>query len=135
MSTDPIKTQPENSDSDIRVESKCWYLPEQSNPEERRFVFSYTMSIHNDGAKPAQLLTRHWLITDADGKVQEVQGDGVIGDQPEIKPGANHTYTSGAIIETPVGTMEGKYGMTNTDGQQFDTPIPVFRLAIPGILN
>ena len=140
MSNDPIKTKlgkmpTGNSDAGIRIESTCWYMAEQSNPQERRYVFSYTISIHNDGAEPAQLLTRQWLITDADGKVQEVNGDGVIGEQPEIKPGENHTYSSGTIIETPVGTMEGKYGMSNPDGQQFDIPIPIFRLAIPGILN
>ena len=83
----------------------------------------------------AQLLTRHWLITDADGKVQEVHGDGVIGVQPEIQPGEHHTYSSGAIIETPVGTMEGKYGMVNPTGEAFDAAIPVFRLAVPGVLN
>ena len=119
----------------IRVETQCWYLAEQSSPNEHRFAFSYTISIHNDGSEPAQLMTRHWLITDADGKVQEVHGDGVIGNQPVIKPGEHHTYSSGAIIETPVGTMEGRYGMVTSDGSDFDAPIPVFRLAVPGVLN
>ena len=119
----------------IRVETQSWYLAEQSSPGERRYAFSYTISIHNDGNEPAQLMTRHWLITDADGKVQEVHGDGVIGNQPVIKPGEHHTYSSGAIIETPVGTMEGRYGMVTSDGKAFDAAIPVFRLAMPGVLN
>ena len=130
-----MSSDPKIPESGIRIETQCWYMDGQSNPEERRFVFSYTISIHNDGPEAAKLMTRHWLITDADGKVQEVHGDGVIGDQPEIPPGKQHTYSSGTIIETPVGTMEGKYGMTTPSGQQFETPIPVFRLAVPGVLN
>jgi ApaG protein len=119
----------------IRVEATSWYMADQSSPEDRRFVFSYTINIHNDGSAPAKLLTRHWLITDADGKVQEVHGDGVIGKQPVILPGERHTYSSGTIIETPVGTMEGRYGMASPSGDQFDVPIPIFRLAMPGVLN
>ena len=119
----------------IRVATKAVYLPEQSNPEERRYVYAYTIDIHNSGATPAQLLTRHWLITDADGRVQEVHGDGVIGEQPKIMPGRTHTYSSGAVIETPVGTMQGRYGMRTAEGKPFDAPIPVFRLAVPGVLN
>ena len=119
----------------IRVSVQTRYLADQSNPDERRYVFSYTVSIHNSGKTGAQLLTRQWLITDADGRLQEVQGDGVIGEQPHISPGETHTYTSGSIIETPVGTMEGRYGMVSADGQQFDATIPVFRLAVPGVLN
>ena len=119
----------------MRVEATSWYMEDQSNPEERRFVFSYTINIYNDGSEPAQLLTRHWLITDADGKVQEVHGDGVIGKQPVIQPGERHTYSSGTVIETPVGTMEGRYGMTTPSGERFDIPIPIFRLAMPGVLN
>ena len=121
--------------SNIQVEATATYLADQSNPDERRFVFSYTIDIHNVGDAPAQLLTRHWLITDADGRIQEVHGDGVIGEQPEIAPGRTHTYSSGAVIETPVGTMEGRYGMVSGEGGHFDTPIPVFRLAVPGVLN
>jgi ApaG protein len=130
-----MSSDPKLSAADIRIETQCWYMAEQSNPEERRFVFSYTISIHNDGPEMAKLMTRHWLITDADGKVQEVHGDGVIGDQPEIPPGEQHTYSSGTIIETPVGTMEGRYGMTSSSGLKFETPIPIFRLAVPGVLN
>ena len=118
---------------DVRVAVR--FMEEQSEPEERRFVFAYTIDIHNTGATPAQLLTRHWLITDADGRIQEVHGDGVVGEQPDIAPGSTHTYSSGAIIETPVGTMEGRYGMVAADGTEFDAVIPVFRLAVPGVLN
>ena len=130
-----MSSDPENQEDAIRIEPVSYYLAEQSNPEERQYVFSYTISIHNDGDVPAKLLTRHWLITDSDGKVQEVYGDGVIGEQPEIAPGEKHVYTSGAMIETPVGTMEGRYGMVRPNGDQFNAAIPVFRLAVPGVLN
>jgi len=119
----------------IRVSASVVYLEAQSDPGERRYVFAYTIDIHNAGNNPARLLTRHWLITDADGRVQEVHGDGVVGEQPEISPGDTHVYSSGAIIETPVGTMEGRYGMVSDEGIQFDATIPLFRLAVPGILN
>lgn len=130
-----MSTKETRADETIRVEAISWYMADQSNPEERRFVFSYTISIYNDGSQPAKLLTRHWLITDADGKVQEVFGDGVIGKQPVIQPGERHTYSSGTLIETPVGTMEGRYGMVSPSGDHFDIPIPIFRLAMPGVLN
>ena len=123
------------SGEDIRIVAEAVYLADQSNPDERRYVFAYTINIHNAGPVPAQLLTRHWLITDADGRIQEVHGDGVIGEQPEIAPGSTHTYSSGAVLETPVGTMEGRYGMVSSGGDHFDTSIPVFRLAVPGVLN
>jgi len=119
----------------IRVEAVASYLEAQSQPDDRRFVFSYTINIYNAGGAAAQLLTRHWLITDADGRVQEVHGEGVIGEQPHIQPGEAHTYSSGAVLETPVGTMEGRYGMVAPDGTEFDTAIPVFSLAVPGVLN
>lgn len=119
----------------IDISARVVFLGDQSNPAARRYVFSYTMTIANNGNTSARLLTRHWLITDADGRIQEVHGDGVIGEQPEIAPGQAHTYTSGTIIETPVGSMEGRYGMVSANGMQFDAAIPVFRLAVPGILN
>jgi len=132
-------TTQQPSDEDPRnvidVHTHVVYLEEQSNPRERRFVFAYTIDIHNAGSVPAQLLTRHWLITDADGRIQEVHGDGVVGEQPHIGPGHTHTYSSAAIIETPVGTMEGRYGMVTEAGESFDAAIPVFRLAVPGVLN
>jgi ApaG protein len=125
----------EKLDDSIRIETRTTYLAAQSDPRNRRYVFAYTIDIHNTGEQPAQLLTRHWLITDADGRIQEVHGDGVIGEQPNIQPGETHTYSSGAVIETPVGTMEGRYGMITPEGARFDAPIPVFRLAVPGVLN
>ena len=93
---------------------------EQSEPRESRYVFSYTITIQNEGHVPARLLTRHWLITDANGKVQEVRGDGVVGEQPYLKPGQGFRYSSGAVIETPVGAMQGSYQMLSDDGQRFD---------------
>ncbi len=130
----PLMMAGQQSD-EIRIEVQTAYLPDQSEPAEGRYLFSYTISIHNDGALPAKLLTRHWLITDANGKVQEVRGDGVVGEQPKIAPGKLHRYSSGAVLETPVGTMEGSYGMVSDDGDQFEAVIPCFRLAVPGILN
>jgi ApaG protein len=119
----------------IRVEVETSYLEEQSDPAERRYVFSYTITIRNEGRTPARLLTRHWVITDANGKVQEVRGDGVVGEQPYLKPGQGFRYSSGAVIETPVGAMQGSYEMLADDGHRFDTPIPAFRLAMPGVLQ
>ena len=119
----------------IRVEVETSYLSEQSEPGEGRYVFAYTITIHNEGQVAARLLARHWLITDANGKVEEVRGDGVIGEQPYLKPGQGFRYSSGAILDTPVGTMEGEYTLQADDGQQFDAPIPPFRLAMPGVLQ
>ncbi|MCP4001029.1 MAG: Co2+/Mg2+ efflux protein ApaG [Gammaproteobacteria bacterium] len=119
----------------IQIEVQSLYLAHQSKPEENHFVFSYTISISNTGDTAAKLLTRNWLITDADGNKQEVHGDGVVGEQPEIQPGEKHVYSSGAVIETAVGTMEGRYGMVTPTGNHFDAAIPVFRLAVPGVLN
>ena len=119
----------------IRVEVETSYVDEQSDPNERRYVFSYTITIRNEGAVPARLLTRHWIITDANGKVQEVRGDGVVGEQPHLKPGQGFRYSSGAVLETPVGAMQGSYEMIDDDGQRFDAPIEPFRLAMPGILQ
>ncbi|HUQ12287.1 MAG TPA: Co2+/Mg2+ efflux protein ApaG [Steroidobacteraceae bacterium] len=119
----------------IRVDVDTSYLAEQSNPGERRYVFSYTITIRNEGSVPARLLTRHWVITDSNGKVQEVRGEGVVGEQPYLKPGQGFRYSSGAVLDTPVGAMQGSYQMVTDDGQQFDAPIAAFRLAMPGLLN
>jgi ApaG protein len=119
----------------IRVDVETSYLEEQSDPRERKFVFSYTITLRNEGSVPAKLLTRHWIITDANGKVQEVRGDGVVGEQPHLKPGQGFRYSSGAMIETPVGAMQGSYQMVSDDGARFDAPIAPFRLAMPGILQ
>lgn len=119
----------------IQVDVETQFLPDQSDRAENHFVFAYTITIHNHGKLPVQLLTRRWLITDASGHIQEVAGDGVVGEQPTIRPGAYHRYSSFSVLETPVGTMEGSYGMVDKEGQAFDASIPVFRLAVPGILN
>jgi ApaG protein len=119
----------------IRVEVETAFLDEQSEPRDNRYVFSYTITIRNEGRVPARLMTRHWLITDSNGKVQEVRGDGVVGEQPYLKPGQGFRYSSGAIIETPVGAMQGSYQMVGDDGARFDATIAPFRLAKPGILN
>lgn len=119
----------------IRISVETSYLPAQSDPGGKRFAFSYTITIRNDGDEPAKLLRRHWIITDANGKVQEVRGDGVVGEQPHLAPGQGFRYSSGAVLETPVGTMQGSYQMTTDTGSRFDAPIAPFRLAMPGILN
>ncbi len=119
----------------ILVEVIPRYIATQSSPEENRYVFAYTISITNIGLIPVKLLTRHWLITDANGKIQEVNGEGVIGEQPYLKPGETFRYTSGAMIETPVGIMQGKYTMQSDEGDQFKAPIPKFFLAMPRTLH
>jgi ApaG protein len=110
-------------------------MEEQSSPEDNRYVFSYTITIHNTGSLPARLLNRHWLITDSNGKVQEVRGAGVVGEHPYLQPGEDYRYTSGAIIETPVGSMQGSYEMVADDGVHFDAPIAIFSLSIPRTLH
>ncbi len=122
-------------DHAIRVDVETAFVAEQSDPVKTRYVFSYTITIRNEGSTPARLLTRHWIITDANGKVQEVRGDGVVGEQPYLKPGQGFRYSSAAMIETPVGVMQGSYQMIAEDGRSFDAPIAPFRLAIPGVLH
>jgi len=119
----------------VSIEVETSYLEDQSEPREHRFVFSYTITIRNDGSVPARLLTRHWIITDANGQRREVRGDGVVGEQPHLQPGQGFRYSSGAVIETPVGAMQGSYEMIGDDGKRFDAPIPAFRLAMPGMLH
>lgn len=119
----------------IQVEVEPAYLEDQSLPGENRYVFAYTVTIRNCGAVPARLLGRHWIITDANGHEREIRGEGVVGEQPHLDPGANFRYTSGAILETPVGSMRGLYHMLADDGMAFDAEIPVFTLAIPHMLH
>jgi len=119
----------------IQVQVKTAFVPSQSDPGSNRFVFAYTVTITNQGSATAQLLTRHWVITDANNKVQEVRGEGVIGEQPILKPGASFQYTSGTVIETPVGTMGGSYQMRAEDGTGFDALIPEFTLSMPRTLH
>ena len=111
------------------------YLPEQSQPEHQRFAFAYTITVRNKGSLPAKLLSRHWVITDGDGHVEEVRGAGVVGLQPEIEPDGEHTYSSGSVITTNVGTMQGSYLMHASDGHEFKAIIAPFRLAVPGALH
>ena len=116
---------------DISVAVQTRFLDEQSAPADNRYVFIYTIRIANTGSVPARLLTRHWIITDANGKVQEVRGDGVVGEQPWLRPGEDFHYTSGAVLETAVGTMRGSYQMLADDGRRFDATIAQFTLSIP----
>jgi ApaG protein len=119
----------------IKIDVLTEYIDSQSDPDERRYAFSYTITILNEGVVSAKLISRHWIITDSDGKVQEVRGKGVVGEQPLLEPGQGFRYSSGAIIETPVGTMQGSYQMQAEDGVEFDAPIAAFRLAKPGMLH
>lgn len=119
----------------ITVDAQPQFLAEQSDVEAGRFVFSYTISIRNTGSVAAQLISRHWVITDGEGKVQEVRGLGVVGNQPFLKPGEKFEYTSGCALATPVGTMRGSYQMTAEDGTQFEAPIAEFTLAMPRTLH
>ena len=119
----------------IRVDVETNYVASQSDPDADRYVFAYTITIRNEGDVPAQLLTRHWVITDANGKAEEVHGDGVVGEQPSLNPGEGFRYTSGAILATPVGSMFGRYGMVDNNGEHFDADIRPFTLAMPGALH
>jgi ApaG protein len=119
----------------ILVEATPHFIEAQSSPDEGRYVFAYTITITNVGLIPAKLLNRHWLITDSNGKIQEVRGEGVIGEQPYLKPGESFRYTSGAMLETPVGTMQGQYTMISDEGVNFNAPIPQFTLSIPRTLH
>ena len=115
----------------IRVRVQSHYLAEQSSPRGERYAFAYTITISNEGTRSAQLRTRHWIITDAHGKVQEVRGDGVVGEQPKLSPGQSFQYTSGCVLTTPVGTMHGTYRFWCDDGSYFDAVIAPFSLASP----
>lgn len=119
----------------IQVDVETQYIAEQSLPDQEHFVFAYTITISNNGDLPAQLLRRHWVITDANNKVQEVKGEGVVGEQPHLNPGESYRYTSGTMLETPVGTMRGSYHMIADDGVEFDADIPQFTLSMPRILH
>ncbi|MFU8895288.1 MAG: Co2+/Mg2+ efflux protein ApaG [Gammaproteobacteria bacterium] len=119
----------------IRIEVETTYLDQQSNPDQGRYAFAYSITIRNEGEIPARLLSRHWIITDANGGIQEVRGAGVVGEQPLIRPGEGFRYTSGAVIPTPVGSMRGAYQMVDEAGQHFEAPIAAFTLARPGALH
>jgi ApaG protein len=120
---------------EVSVSAAVKYLPEQSDEKGARYVFAYTITIRNTGTATAQLISRHWVITDSQGLVQEVRGMGVVGAQPVLRPGEQHEYSSGTAIATPVGTMRGSYQMVAEDGTRFEAPIPEFTLSVPRVLH
>ncbi len=120
---------------DIQVSVATRFLDEHSAPQDQRFAFAYTITIRNDGSMPAQLISRHWVITDGNGKIEEVHGPGVVGETPRLDPGQSFEYTSGAMLETAVGTMQGSYQMIADDGTAFDALIPRFTLSVPRTLH
>ena len=126
---------PEEKKYEIVVKVHTTYLPEQSDEALDRYVFAYTIVLSNTGTVPAQLISRHWIISDGGGGIQEVRGLGVVGEQPLLKPGDSFEYTSGTAISTPVGSMKGSYQMVAEDGLRFDAPIPEFILSVPRILH
>jgi len=138
-------TEPSNTHDDsaqisdrmagIDIDVETLYVESESDPEQNKYVFAYTVTIRNNGEKAARLLTRHWVIRDANGKVQEVQGDGVVGEQPHLKPGEGFQYTSGTMLETSMGTMGGSYLMVTDHGDEFKAPIAEFLLTTPRILH
>ena len=119
----------------IAVSSEVSYVSSQSDPSVNKFVFAYTITISNRGNLSARLIDRHWIITDSNGKIEEVKGEGVIGETPDLKPGESFRYTSGSMLETPIGSMEGSYGMRAEDGTMFTAPIPLFTLSKPNSLH
>jgi ApaG protein len=125
----------DDSRCEIGIQVVTDYVDDQSEPSSDRYVFAYTITITNNGDVPAKLISRHWVITDANGKVQEVSGDGVVGEQPYLNPGEEFRYSSGAVLETPVGAMQGLYRMEADNGVNFDAPIAPFTLAVPGVLH
>ena len=128
-----MTTQPERDS--IEIKTACRFIPEQSDVEAERYVFAYHITIRNTGRVSAQLMSRHWIITDAEGAVQEVKGAGVVGQQPVLQPGQQFEYTSGCTIATPVGTMQGSYQLVAEDGTRFDAMVPEFTLAMPRTLH
>jgi len=119
----------------INVDVNTLYIESESSPVNSQYVFAYTITITNTGTVAARLMTRHWVITDANGHIEEVHGDGVVGEQPHLKPGEGFQYTSGAVLKTPVGTMSGSYQMQTDDGGNFDADIPEFILSSPRTLH
>jgi ApaG protein len=119
----------------VRIIVRSKYLPEQSMPAQGRYVFAYTVRISNEGRETVQLRTRHWIITDGTGRVQEVRGEGVVGEQPTLRPNQSFEYTSGSILKTPWGTMHGSYQMYREDGSMFDAEIAPFLLSTPSVIS
>ena len=131
----PSSQMPEAKKYSVAVTAHSTYLPDQSDPGKEQYVFAYTITVTNTGTVTVQLVSRHWIITDAEHRVQEVKGLGVVGQQPTLKPGESFEYTSGASIPTQVGTMRGAYQMLAEDGHAFDAPIPPFTLSVPRTLH
>lgn len=125
----------QQSKVEIDVGVSTEYLADESSPDSDRYVFAYTITLTNTGEHSAKLLSRHWIITDANNQVQEVRGEGVVGQQPHLEPGDSFEYTSGTVLETPIGTMEGSYQMITDEGTEFNAEIPVFSLSMPGTLH
>lgn len=132
--TDLVDDKIQLSDT-INVHVKTRYLSEQSRPDQSRYVYAYTITIANNGPSPTQLISRHWIISDEKDQIKEIKGPGVIGEQPVIQPGKSHTYSSGVVMETAVGTMAGSYQMQTLDGEHFDATIPTFTLIQPSKLH
>ncbi len=138
LSSDAVSTEEQDMNDErysIQVSVESQFIEKESNPEQARYVFAYTVTIVNQGSVSAKLLTRHWIISDADGRTQEVRGDGVVGEQPYLKPGEGFRYTSGTILDTPLGVMQGSYQMLADDGERFDAAISPFRLVDPRVLH
>ena len=140
MSTRPATATQDSRTRDtgpyaLEVEVEAQFVPDQSKPESNRYVFGYLVTLRNLGLLPARLVSRHWVITDANGKVEEVRGEGVVGEQPRLQPGEHYQYTSGAVLETQVGTMHGTYLFHADDGTDFEVPIPEFVLSVPRTLH
>ncbi len=131
----PAESKQSESKYDITVTTRTHYVAEQSDVDNGRYVFTYTITITNTGTVGAQLISRHWIITDAANQVQQVRGLGVVGEQPYLNPAESFEYTSGTAIATPVGTMRGSYQMVAEDGKSFDAPIPEFTLNMPRVLH
>lgn len=119
----------------IKVSVESQYLADQSDPDAQRYVFGYTITIKNNTEQTSQLLNRHWIITDGQGEIEEVKGPGIIGQQPWLKPGEGFRYSSGAVLKTPVGSMQGSYEFQTDDGERVDVPIPIFSLLVPNALH
>ena len=128
-------SSPENREPEIRVEVDCAFLPEQSDAESRRYVFAYTITISHLRGTPARLLNRHWIITDGNGGRREVRGPGVVGEHPHLSAGEQYRYTSGSVLDTQIGSMQGSYEFIADDGETFLVPIPAFTLAMPNVLH
>lgn len=133
--TDKPRESREPEPHAVEVEVEARYVTEQSKPEANRYVFAYEITLRNLGLMPARLHTRHWIVTDANGKVEETRGPGVVGEQPRLQPGEEYSYTSGAVLETQVGTMRGAYLFHADDGTDFEVPVPEFVLSVPRTLH